>query len=69
MDVVVRTYDAWTLEVVAGFKRAGGVTSIKAGLAEHNILGQGKSASAIYSRDGGAESKSFSYKDVQFMHN
>lgn len=68
VDVLVRTYDSWTLEVVASFKRAGGVTNVKAGLAEHNILGQGKSASAVYSRDGGAESKSFSYRDVQFLH-
>lgn len=68
VDVIVRTYDSWTLEVVASFKRAGGATNIKAGLAEHNILGQGKSGSAIYSRNGGAESKSFGYKDVQFLH-
>lgn len=68
VDVIVRTYDSWTLEVVASFKRAGGETNIKAGLAEHNILGQGKSGAAVYSRNGGAESKSFSYKDVQFLH-
>lgn len=68
VDVIVRTYDAWTLEVVASFKRAGGTTNIKAGLAEHNILGQGKAGSAVYSRDGSASSKSFSYKDVQFLH-
>ncbi|MBI5246357.1 MAG: hypothetical protein HY923_04200 [Elusimicrobia bacterium] len=68
MDVLVKTYDAWSLEVVANFKRAGGANNIKAGLAEHNILGQGKSGSAVYSRDGGAESKTFSYKDVQFLH-
>ncbi|MDD5304828.1 MAG: hypothetical protein PHS14_17160 [Elusimicrobia bacterium] len=68
VDVIVRTYDSWTLEIVANFKRAGGSTSIKAGLAEHNVLGQGKSVSAVYSRDGGAESKSFAYKDVQFLH-
>lgn len=68
VDVLVRVYDSWTLEVVAGYKRVGGQTNIKAGLAEHNILGQGKSGSAVYNRDGGAESKSFSYKDVQFLH-
>ena len=68
VDIVVRAYDSWTLEVVASFKRAGGVTSVKAGLAEHNILGQGKSGSAVYSRDGAAVSKSFGYKDVQFLH-
>jgi outer membrane protein assembly factor BamA len=68
VDVIVRTFDSWTLEVVASFKRGGGQTSVKAGLAEHNILGEGKSGSAVYSRDGGAESKSFGYKDVQFLH-
>jgi outer membrane protein assembly factor BamA len=68
VDIVVRTYDSWTLEVVAGFKRAGGETGIKAGLAEHNILGQGKSGSAVYSRDGKQGSQAFSYKDPQFLH-
>jgi hypothetical protein len=68
VTVTVRTYDAWTLELVAGYKRAGGVTNVKAGLAEHNILGEGKSGSAVYSRDGAASSKSFGYKDVQFLH-
>ena len=68
VDVIVHTYDSWTLEIVAGFKRAGGTTNIKAGLAEHNILGEGKSASAVYSRDGTAASKSFGYKDPQFLH-
>ena len=68
VDVIVRTYDSWTLEVVAGFKRAGGVVSEKAGLADHNILGQGKTISAVYSRDGGAESRSFLYQNPQFLH-
>lgn len=68
VDLVVRTYDSWTLEVVANYKRAGGQTDIKAGLAEHNILGQGKSASAVYNRDGGAGSNSIAYRDIQFLH-
>ncbi|UPT74648.1 MAG: hypothetical protein M0D55_02680 [Elusimicrobiota bacterium] len=67
VDVVVRTYDSWTLEVVAGFKRVGGVTSVRGGLAEHNMLGEGKSGSAVYSRDGTAVSKSLSYTDRQFL--
>ena len=33
VDVLVKTFDSWTLEVVASFKRAGGITSLKAGLA------------------------------------
>jgi len=68
VDVIVRTYDSWTLEVVASFKRAGGVVSWKAGLAEHNLLGEGKTVSAVYSRAGAAESKSFAYQDPQFLH-
>lgn len=68
VDVIVRTYDSWTLEVVANFKRAGGSTSLKTGLAEHNILGEGKAGSAVYSRDGTAVSKSFGYQDPQFLH-
>lgn len=68
VDVVVRTYDSWTLEVVASFKRAGGTTSLKAGLAEHNILGQGKSLSAVYSKDGASQSRAFAYTDPQFLH-
>jgi hypothetical protein len=67
VDVVVRTYDSWSLEVVANFKRVGGSTGLKAGLAEHNILGEGKSGSVIYSRDGGADSKIFNYQDFQFL--
>ncbi len=68
VDVVVRTYDSWTLEVVAGFKRAGGSTSLKAGVTEHNLMGEGKLVSAVYSRDGSAESKSFGYQNSQFLH-
>ncbi len=67
VDVIVRTYDSWTLEIVANYKRAGGATSIKAGLAEGNILGQGKSGSAVYSNDWGAGSADFTYKDRQFL--
>ncbi|MDP3544485.1 MAG: BamA/TamA family outer membrane protein [Elusimicrobiota bacterium] len=67
VDVTVRTFDAWTLEVVAGYKRAGGVTNVKGGFAEHNILGQGKSASAVYSKDGDSVSRAFDYKDRQFL--
>lgn len=67
VDVLVRTFDAWTLEIVANYKRAGGSTSMKAGLAEGNILGQGKSGSVVYNRDWGVASKSFTYKDRQFL--
>ena len=68
VDVTVHTYDSWTLEVVANYKRAGAATSIKAGLAEGNILGLAKSGSAVYSNDWGAPSVDLSYKDRQFLH-
>lgn len=68
VDVTVHTYDSWTLEVVANYKRAGGATSIKAGLAEGNILGLAKSGSAVYSNDWGAPSADLRYKDRQFLH-
>ena len=68
VTVTVRTYDSWTLEVVANYKRAGAATSIKAGLAEDNILGLGKSGSAVYSNNWGAASADFKYKDRQFLN-
>jgi len=67
VDVVVRTYDSWTLEVVANFKRAGGVVNTKAGLSDHNLLGYGKTFSAVYSRDGTASSENVVWKDPQFL--
>jgi outer membrane protein assembly factor BamA len=67
VDVIMRTYDSWTLEVIANFKRAGGVASGKAGFADHNLLGWGKTVSAVYSRDGGSASKSAAWKDPQFL--
>ncbi len=68
VDVVVRTYDSWSLEIVAGFNRAGGLSNAKAGLTEHNIAGEGKMASAVYSRAGLTESKSIGYADPQFAN-
>ena len=68
VSVTVRTYDSWTLEVVANYKRAGAATAIKAGLAEGNILGLGRSGSAVYSNDWGAASADFKYKDRQFFN-
>lgn len=68
VDVKVRTYDSWSLEVQASFKRAGGVNSTRLGLAEHNLLGQGKSLSATYFRDGTSASQSFAWKDPQFLN-
>lgn len=67
VDVTVRTYDSWTLEVVASFKRAGGKTSASAGLTDHNLAGYGKTLSAVYRRSGAADSQSFGYGDPQFL--
>lgn len=68
VTVTVRTYDSWTLEVVANYKRAGAATAIKAGLADDNIMGLGKSGSAVYSNNWGAASADFKYKDRQFLN-
>ena len=68
VDIVVRTYDSWSLEVVAGFSRAGGSSNMKAGVTEHNVMGEGKLVSAVVSRNGASESKSFGYQDPQFLH-
>lgn len=68
VDIVVRTYDSWSLELAAAYKRAGGATSIRGGIADHNVLGGGKLVSAIYDRNGTSSSKSFGYQDPQFLH-
>lgn len=65
--VVVHTYDAWTLEVVSNFKRAGGRANWKAGLADHNILGEGKGLSAIYSRGDTASAVALEWQDPYFL--
>lgn len=67
VSVIVRTYDAWTLEVVANFKRAGGTTNWKAGLADHNLMGQGKNIAAVYNNTGSSVNRRLSWKDPQFL--
>jgi outer membrane protein assembly factor BamA len=67
ITVFVRTYDSWTFEVVAGFRRAGGIASEKVGLAEHNLFGDGKSISGVFSRDDKTETKAASWSDPQFL--
>jgi len=67
VDVLVRTYDSWTLEVVASFKRAGGQTSGSAGLTDHNLMGYGKTLSAVYRRHGTSNSQTFGCRDPQFL--
>ena len=67
VDVLVRTYDSWTLQPITSFKRAGGRAIWKAGLVDHNLLGQGRDLSARYSRDDTTSSSSFAWKDPYFL--
>ncbi len=67
VDITVHTYDAWSLELVANFKRVGGVTEWKAGVTEHNLIGRGNELSAIYNQTGTVPSKTFFWKDAQVL--
>lgn len=67
VDVVVRTDDAWSLELVANFKRAGGVTELKGGFTERNLMGRGAEVSVEYRRSGTSPSKTVSWKETQFL--
>jgi hypothetical protein len=67
VDVKVTTSDAWSLELVAHFKRVGGRVHWKAGVTENNLLGQGKALSAIYSKQADAIYKIFNWTDRQFL--
>jgi hypothetical protein len=65
--VIVRTWDAWTLELVGNFSRAGGVTNASGGASDNNILGFGKSGGFLYSENGSVVSRSLSYSDPQLF--
>lgn len=65
--IIVRTYDAWTLEALGNFKQAGGATSTRMGLADRNILGYGKTVSWAYSGGGQAYDRTFMYRDPQLF--
>jgi len=67
VDVVVRTYDAWSLELIANFKRAGGASEWKAGVTERNLLGSGKAVSAAYNQNGRTPTKSIEWRDAHFL--
>lgn len=67
VDVVVRTYDSWSLEVVADFKRVGGATETKGGFTEHNLLGRGTAVSFEYRQDGTSPYKSVGWREAQFL--
>lgn len=63
--VIVRTWDAWTLELVGRFSRVGGESNLAAGASDRNLLGFGKSASAIYQKSGSSIQRSAQYQDPQ----
>jgi hypothetical protein len=63
VDVVVRTYDAWTLEIIASFSRVGGQNNVRLGLGENNINGMGMALSGSYARSGGTHSSALKWKD------
>ena len=65
--VIVRTWDAWTLELLLRYSRAGGVTNTAAGASDHNVLGNGKSAALQYEKSGGSVQRSASYQDPQLL--
>lgn len=65
--VIVRTWDAWTLELNASYKRAGGVTDTRLGAADRNLLGYGKTASLLYTGTGQDADRSVLYHDPQFF--
>jgi len=67
VDVVVRTYDSWTLEFTGNFKRVGGATEVKGGFSERNFLGRGTELSAEYRQYGTSPHKSLAWKEVQFL--
>jgi len=67
VDVVVRTYDAWSLEITSSYSHAGGQSTWKAGAAERNVAGEGKSVGGTYTHAGTAQNTDFSYEDPQFL--
>ena len=65
--VIVRTWDAWTLEVDGRFNRTGGVNDAQIGAGDFNMLGYGKSVSARYGENSGVPSRSLLYHDPQLL--
>lgn len=72
--VYVRTWDAWTLELNATFKRTGGQNDSRFGIGDRNLFGYGKSATISYSRAGASGplglsnvSRTVQYNDPQFL--
>jgi outer membrane protein assembly factor BamA len=65
--VIVRTWDAWSLAVVADFKRSGGANTAVAGIGENNLMGSGKAVNAAYNQTGPTVSRTASYHDPLFL--
>lgn len=67
LSVMVRVYDAWTLQPVFDLKRSGGATDMKFGLSEENVLGYGKTLSVEYGKNGHADTRDFHWADRQVL--
>ncbi len=67
VDVTVTTWDNWTFEPTASYKRAGDKNSWRAGLQDGNVLGLGKSMNATYGQGFSAVERRYSYGDPQFL--
>ncbi|MBI3548729.1 MAG: hypothetical protein HY078_06720 [Elusimicrobia bacterium] len=64
IDIVVRSYDAWSLSIIADFSRAGSQNKGKLGIADMNLMGQGLSMGLEHRRSGGAPGWAWSAKDA-----
>jgi outer membrane protein assembly factor BamA len=65
--VIVRTWDAWSLNVTADFKRSGGANTVVAGAGENNLMGSGKAVNAAYNQTGAAITRTAAYHDPLFL--
>ncbi|MBI5208602.1 MAG: BamA/TamA family outer membrane protein [Elusimicrobia bacterium] len=67
VDVTIETWDNWTFEPNASYKRAGGLQSWKVGLRDSNLLGYGKTAGVGYGENFSQVEKRVFYDDPQFL--
>lgn len=67
VKAVVRTQDAWTLKVSAGFTQVGGQRSFGFSVKETNFLGLGKDLSVSHEKTAERSSDTLLYRDRQFL--
>jgi len=67
VKAIVRTQDAWTLKVSAGFTQVGGQRSFGFSLKEANFLGLGKDLSMSHERTPERSTDTLLYRDRQFL--